>query len=905
MASILIDLQACQTESRYRGLGRYASALAKAVAAQADGDEIHILLNSAFPQTLANIRRQFFGIVQPENIHVVELLEQCEDRSAHLRWRHQASALLREAYIDMFAPDVVFCPSFFEGYIDAAVVTVGRFSSVPVVTTVHDFIPMIYSKEYFRDNPDFERHYMSKLREIRNSKRIITISECSSNDVLNFLNVSPDIVQNASEASDAQFRDLNLSAREREATLRHFGLNRPFIFYTGGSDPRKNLSRLISAFSRLPADLQREHQLVLAGNMPELDQSLLLNEGRRLGLPTDAIKFLGYVDDAELVRLYNIAEVFVFPSLYEGFGLPCLEAFQCGTAVLGAAASSLPEVIGNEEALFDPLSISDMSAKIEKVLTDPIFRARLVEQGREHAARFSWEKSAALALRTIRDANESSADLEESWEATRNRIEECERRFVGALAALDTEIANPTEQDLMQVARAMARNRTAAEARLRGGRIERPIEWRLEGPFDSSYSLAIVNRSLGLALDAEGENVSLRSMDGPGEFAPDGDFLAGNPALAALHERSRRPIAQHAEVVSRNVYPPRVIDMDGRINGVHNYAWEETGFPTSYADGFNESLQFATVTSSHVKRLLINAGVSVPIAVVGNGIDHWVRIRADPNYCITKAGYTFLHVSSCFPRKGADVLLDAYGEAFSDADDVLLVIKSFRNPHNQIEEMLKERQASNPRYPHVLLVMEDITDSELKSVYEQCNALVAPSRAEGFGLPIAEAVLSGLHVIATGWSGQMDFLNADYAELIDYRFVRAKSHEPNQLDSVWAEPSVAHLASLMASAASRHAGQPHLPVKQQFLQTHSWRSIARKNVDAAKRAAELPPLADPLIGWMSTYGKRCGIATYSQHILDVLGLPTVILAPYCDETLARDGGNVCTMLAGREGGPLR
>src|SRR5690606_14666923 len=119
-----------------------------------------------------------------------------------------------------------------------------------------------------------------------------------------------------------------------------------------------------------------------------------------------------------------------------------------------------------------------------------------------------------------------------------------------------------------------------------------------------------------------------------------------------LHARSVDQGHSRADVVSRNMYPPRVLDMTAALNGLTCYAWEETGFPFAYAEAFNESLQFITVTSAHVKKVLIDAGVDIPISVVGNGVDHWQAVSADPVYSIKTAAHTFLHVSSCFPRKG-------------------------------------------------------------------------------------------------------------------------------------------------------------------------------------------------------------------------------------------------------------
>lgn len=891
MADILIDMQACQTESRLRGLGRYTDALTRAIAMQAGEDHIHLLLNSAFTETIPAIRRTFDKFVRPQDIHVVELLDECEDRSPHLRWRHYASALMREAYIEMIAPDVVFCPSFFEGYIDSAVLSIGRLSSAPVVTTVHDFIPLIYRRDYLDKVPDFRRHYLAKLEELKKSAGIITISEASFSEAVELLGISPEIIVNASEAAEPKFSALDLSATDKEDIRQRLGLKKPFVLYTGGSDLRKNLSRLIKAFACLPADLIERYQLVLAGFMPELDRIGLQNEARRQGLPRDTLKFLGYVSDDDLICLYNLTDLFVFPSLHEGFGLPCLEAFQCGAAVLGSNASSLPEIIGNVEALFDPLSVDEIATKMRAVLTDAGLRKRLAEAGAEQAARFSWEKSGRLALSAIRKAA-TAVKKQQDWAATRARIEHSQRRLVEALATIPPQPGKPDERDLLQVAQAMVRNRINAEARLRAGKLLQPVEWRLEGPFDSSYSLAVVNRALTRALAAEGEAMSLLAAEGSGSFTADPAFLAANPDLARLHARASTKQAMEAEVVSRNMYPPRVTDMRARINGLHNYAWEETGFPFEYAEAFNESLQFITVTSEHVRRVLIDGGVSVPISVAGNGIDHWSLIEPDPDYRIRTAGYTFLHVSSCFPRKGADVLLESYGKVFTCNDDVLLVIKSFPNPHNRIEELLAEYRTANPAYPNVLLLMNDLSEAQLKALYNQCDTLVAPSRAEGFGLPIAEAMLSGLHVITTGWSGQMDFCNADNADLIDFSFARAETHELNKPDSVWAEPDAQHLASLLTEAFRRKAGRPRLPIPRDLLDNYGWAKVAQRNLSIVAHAAEEPYLADPIVGWMSTYNKRCGIATYSQHLIEVLGLPTVVLAGYADEKLGKDSDNV-------------
>lgn len=892
MAKILIDMQACQTESRRRGIGRYAMALVQAMAEQAKEDEIHLLLNSAFPETILPLRHRFSSLVKSHHIHVLDVLSPNEDRVAENRWRKNASALLRETFIEMLAPDIVFCPSFFEGYIDDAVLSINRLSTVPVIVTLHDLIPLIYEDDYLDPNPDFSRHYFEKIEEFKQCAGVLTISNASASEGHEHLGFDPEQIINASEAGDSTFRVLDLSEREKQQLRRRFGIERPFIFYTGGSDPRKNLTRLVGAFAELPAAIRKSHQLVFAGNMPEFERMALQRVARSQGLASDEMIFLGYVCDDDLVKLYNLAQVFAFPSLHEGFGLPCLEAFQCGLPVIGANTSSLPEVIGNPDALFDPWSIDDIRRKLEAVLGDPDFRAELARRGAEQAKRFSWEASARLALTALQKWA-GPTPSPRSWDDVRRRNDALEERLIAALSALVPQYGTPSERDLLATAKIIALHRKTAEASMRGKDLIPPLQWRIEGPFDSTYSLALVNRELARALDANGHTVSLWSSEGPGDFEPASTFLAENPDLKTFYQRALKQQHERAEIVSRNMYPPRVTDMTAQINAVHNYAWEETGFPFEYVKAFNESLQFITVTSAHVKRVLIDNGVSIPIAVVGNGVDHWKKLVAGPQHTLPSSSYRFLHVSSCFPRKGADVLIESYGKAFTRDDDVLLIIKTFKNPHNAIESQLEALQKQNPNYPKVYIIWDDMDDEQLKALYQQCDALVAPSRAEGFGLPIAEAMLTGMHVIATGWSGQMDFCSPDNADLIDFSFATAATHEGGKFDSVWAEPDREHLTRLMRKAFDKGPlPSAEREVSGSVLEHYSWAQVARRNVDAALTFSRQLVLPEPRIGWISTFNKRCGIATYSKHLIDVLEMPVVVLAGHAEERTAVDEENV-------------
>jgi glycosyltransferase involved in cell wall biosynthesis len=321
-------------------------------------------------------------------------------------------------------------------------------------------------------------------------------------------------------------------------------------------------------------------------------------------------------------------------------------------------------------------------------------------------------------------------------------------------------------------------------------------------------------------------------------------------------------------VSSRNLYPPRVNDSVGTYTFLHHYAWEESGLPAEWVQQFNLHLDGITCLSSHVMKVLQDNGVATPLSVSGCGVDHWERVTPAETSFAGKA-FRFLHVSSCFPRKGADVLLKSYGKAFRGTDDVTLIIKTFKNPHNDIASQLAAERAADPEFPDVVLIFDDLTDPELKALYRHCHVLVAPSRAEGYGLPLAEAMLSGLPVITTNWSGQLDFCNDETAWLVDYRFAPAQTHFGLSAP-VWAEPDCEHLQARLREAffaSQEERASKAATGRRLLLKDHTWTAVARRYTAAIEHWTESPTRARPHIGWVTTWNCACGIANHSKHLL--------------------------------------
>lgn len=549
----------------------------------------------------------------------------------------------------------------------------------------------------------------------------------------------------------------------------------------------------------------------------------------------------GKVTSEALGALYLAADAFVSMSAHEGFGMPLIEAMLHDVPVVAFAAGSIAGTMGEGGLISTDDNPRVMAGLLHMLLSEPALRRQVIAGQRRNLQRFA---NARLLL-----------------------------ELADYLGGIGITVPLPP-----------------------AARADAPAQpyWQIEGPFDSSYSLAIVNRELARALAARGNDVGLRSMEGHGDFAPSAAFLATDLPIKRLAERAADAVVA-PDAALRFCYPPHVDNMPAVARMVHSYGWEETAFPPAYVAAFNRRLDLVTVLSTEVEKILRDNGVRVPIAVTGGGVDH-LREVTGVAPTIAMRSFRFLHVSSCFPRKGVDVLLAAFGAAFTHSDDVTLVIKTFPNQHNDVARQLAALRERTPSYPHVQIIERDCSPEELVGLYQCCHAFVAPSRGEGLGLPMAEAMLFNLPVITTAWGGQRDFCDADTAWLCDYIFTRSETHF-GQSHSVWAEPDVDHLAQLLREVHGLPQDQRSLRTNAAFLriaQDFSWDRVAERTELAMAALARQPLLRKaPSIGWVSTWNKRCGIASYSAFLSTRIPAPRLtILADRQSERSGVDADNV-------------
>ncbi|MFZ6875199.1 glycosyltransferase [Undibacterium sp. Di27W] len=620
------------------------------------------------------------------------------------------------------------------------------------------------------------------------------------------------------------------------------------ILFVGRLCEHKHQLQLLEMFEELRYLSRQPVRLILAGGVTSLPYEAEVR-ARITAMKLDGqVLMTGKVTEEDLLALYRSADVYVSLSEHEGFGMPLIEAMLHDVPVIARATEGVSATMGQAGILLDAsVSPATCAAHVQMVLSEPALRRRIIASQRQNIQRFSREQIQASLQAFLQD--------------------------LGVQLPQAPVFA------------------TEAQAAL----------WQLEGPFDSSYSLAIVNRELvrGLAsLDIPELQLGLRSREGHGDFPASAEFLASNPDLASMQTTAMQA-TQMPDVVLRNCYPPTLDDMPARVRVVNSYGWEETGFPQDFVNEFNRKLDLVLVVSRFVGKVLRDNGVRIPIAAVGNGVDHVLRDAAIPvpaSVLSSVKTYRFLHVSSCFPRKGADALLAAYGQAFRDSDDVSLVIKTFPNPHNDVVAQLAALQADDAHFPHVHIIMDDYTQAQMRGLYEISDAVVAPSRGEGFNLPVAEAMLLKLPVITTAWSGQMDFCDASRVWLCDYHFAKSGSHF-STMHSAWVNPDIAHLASLMKEvhtspveviAARTAAAHAYISAN------YAWSDVASRSRSAIAALEQQPLLRkEPRIGWISTWNARCGVASYSAFLTASIPADRIVyLSSHIPERTARDGHNV-------------
>lgn len=768
---IVIDLQGAQASSRGRGIGRYSLSLAQAIARNRGEHEVFVVLNGMFPATIESLRAAFAPYLPHDCVKVWDAQAPVQAVSESNSWRKGAAEIIREVFLASLQPDIVYITSVFEGYLDNAVISArGIAGRIPTAVTCYDAIPLMQSDEYFKYDSSYKKFYFEKLECMKGADLHLAISESSRKESITYFGSRPETTFNVGSAVGSYFVKTAVPA-DKELQLRtRLGISRPFIMYSGADDKRKNLPALIAAFGLLPDEVRMQHQLVLAGGMSPVNARLLKKCVRDAGLAPDEVVFTDRISDSDLLKLYNLCELFVMPSWHEGFGLPPLEAMSCGAAVIGANATSLPEVLGRSDMLFDPFSKESIAGKIMEVLTNPGFRDELRRYGLEQSKSFSWDISARKAISAMED-----------WYASgQSRVQvavpQPKQLVVDSIGQLLK--GRCREKDLLGVASAIARSYPEKKRQLL---------------IDISE---LVRSDAKTGIQRVGRSVLLELLENPPSgFEVEPVYsLHGSPYFyyARAYKNKLSNILSDEELEGH--LPVELSDQDIFIGldlnlnsatlrqfvaelkhvGVPTYFVVYDLLPVRMPECFAE-----TLPDMFGQWLEVIAGVDGLICISRAVADElvewlddrkparfspldigWFHLGADIGNSVPTTGMpdnaqevldvlrlrkSFLVVGTIEPRKGYAQVLAAFELLWARGVDVNLVLvgkKGWR------VDDLYNRIMAHPELNKRLFCLSGISDEYLEKVYAHSDCLIAASLGEGYGLPLIEAAQRKVPIIA-------------------------------------------------------------------------------------------------------------------------------------------------------------
>jgi glycosyltransferase involved in cell wall biosynthesis len=436
---LVIDLQGAQGSNHARGIGRYSRELALAMARDARNHEVIVALNGTLLDTAEVLRAQFGDVLPASQVRVWHAPAGTSAVSGSpLR---AGAEEVRAQFLASLKPDLVHVTSLFEGLTDDALPLLPQGAPrLPVVATCYDLIPLIRQGDYLdpiKSHPQMAPWYYRSLQQMFLCEGLLAISESSREEAIRYLPYAPERVFNIQAGISEAFRPAPLNPAEHAALLRRYGLRGSYVLFLGAGDPRKNEAGLLAAYSRLPQALQKQYQLLIVGR---IDEDRLRASASSAGVPQSSIIVAPFVREEDLNPLYSTCSLFVFPSLHEGFGLPLAEAMACGAPCIASNTTSLPEVMGRQDATFDPSDPDAIAARMREVLENAEFRAELAAFGPAQAGRFTWSSSANRAWDAL-EAIDARLKAEAAPGATRFAIPKGPRpsmAFVATLPATTT-----------------------------------------------------------------------------------------------------------------------------------------------------------------------------------------------------------------------------------------------------------------------------------------------------------------------------------------------------------------------------------------------------------------------------------------------------------------------------------
>ncbi len=755
-----VDLQACLTDSRYRGIGRFTFNLVEAMYRQAGPEAFHLAVDRAEPDRTRDLRSRLrrAGISSPISVYGYPACPNVDGDE----YRRLSSERLRGRFFESLRGDAFLQPSHFEsGSHHATGVAWRTTGATPMATIAYDLIPLIYPDHYLPEGHIGTERYLAQCETFKQYDLYLSISEATSRDLVTHLDIPPERIVNIGAGLDP---GILAAARRHIDEGVELPFNEPFILMVGNGDWRKNSIGAVEAFASLPRSLQKQYKLVMTQAGHDVREAL----AGRFSSIQDRVHVLGNVDDATLAALYRRCAVFFFPSLYEGFGLPVIEAMAFGAPVISSNGGSLPEVVLSPRSLFDPLDKEETVATLEAALVDSDFRAVLSEGAAEHAASFSWDACATRALAALGTLDTGRYPKPAPAKPDQVLVSGRDIGVWGAMLAQDPTAENDVRLALDAIAARGARRilvdisevvkldaRTGIQRVVRnycvglhalsasnGCRVE-PVAW-MDGRMHHARSYARTQ----LGMDIEGADEPVVAQLNDLLFMLDSSWIEPE-RFDALNAEVWKAGGEVVWMVYDLI--PLLVPgtCDPGMPGAFN-AW--LSHAADHADGFiciseatRQDLEAFIdrrpkrrnrpwTRSMHLGSDLDGAAVSA-LAPGAQVKDVLAKIGTAPVY---------VAVGTVEPRKDHSTILAAFEAVWAEGSPAILLVVGKVGWN---VEALAERMRNHAESGNRLFWFEKAGDADLAALMARSNGLIQASIAEGFGLPIIEAGSLGMPLL--------------------------------------------------------------------------------------------------------------------------------------------------------------
>lgn len=757
---IVIDLQSCQTDSRDRGIGRYAMSLVEAVCRKLKpGEQAIVCGDMADRERLRELRSELRN--RGVSLKVIAYGYPCSgftDLSPSLR---RAAGELRSRFFRSLRPDILLITSLFEtGSCYTTMLDWESLQGVRTAVVAYDLIPLLFPDRYLPKGEFVSEWYRERVEELKRFDAVLSISDATSRDLVEYLGIPRERIEMISAGFDSYLLDAAGSVAPESWLMAH-GIDKPYVLMVGNGDWRKNTLGALVAFADLPEELRRSHLLVLTQVGDDVRRAL---EGKYASV-AGSVRVLGKVDDATLAALYLHCQVFYFPSFYEGFGLPVLEAMAMGAAVLSSNLGSLPEVVHDRRMLFDPRNHGQGVALLKRALEDEDFRNELRAGAKEHALEFTWEKTSRLALDALRkNAAVPTQASACSWPSERSisllahacldASDAPERALELALTAVEqgemrrilVDITEISRLDALTGVQRVTRNFFAGLLALAkedaSFRVE-PFAWTERG---IHYARSFARDQLGL--DCQGGDESLVPRAGDVAFMLDSSWWsperfddfhaaiwgAGGEVVWMVHDLIPIRFPETCDPVMppvfRNWLTRAVLRADGFICNSEATRRDLLAFvDETYPRGQRRRPWARSVHLGCDLDAPHDGGYSANIDELLNAIGPRPLFAA---------------LGTLEPRKDYATVLDAFERLWAEGGEVALVLIGKQGWN---VDALAARIQAHSENGKRLFWLQGASDGDVAKLMSCARGLIQASIAEGFGLPVVEAGSMGVPLI--------------------------------------------------------------------------------------------------------------------------------------------------------------